>query len=647
MRSSRNEGKKDRLIEGIIDVTSKGVGYVANPKFDQDIEIPHERLNTALNGDAVLVRLSPSRRAGRQQGEIIKVVERATWEFVGVLREVNGQWRLFPDDRRCYVQFVIPAKRARGAKENYKALVRLTKWKKAADDPEADIIELIGQKGVHETEMRAIVLSHGFATGFPEAVVRESEDLGKRRAIPEEEVLRRRDFRTVPTFTIDPSDAKDFDDAISVRTLPDGRFEIGVHIADVSHYVRPGSAMDKEARKRGTSVYLVDRTIPMLPEILSNDICSLLPGEDRLTFSAVFVLTREAVVKERWFGQTIIHSHKRFAYEEAQRVLDVGEGPLYEELSVFQKLGRRLKEARLKAGAIDFGQTEVKFKLDESGKPIAVVKKERLESMMLIEDFMLLANRAVAEYINTLPTKGGNPPLFVYRIHDVPDPERIEELSVFLRAIGYDLRHAQGLVKNEDILNLFSQIEGKPEEELIKIATIRSMAKAVYSTKNIGHFGLSFRYYTHFTSPIRRYPDVLVHRILKSHLHGEPLAEKESALYERLAIDSSEREIDAVEAERDSIKMKQVEYMKDKVGEVLDAAVSGVSQWGIFVEDSATKAEGLVRLRDMRNDYYVFEKQNYRVRGERTGVTYSLGQRVKVRLVRADLESRTLDFILV
>jgi ribonuclease R len=445
-------------------------------------------------------------------------------------------------------------------------------------------------------------------------------------------------------MTIDPADAKDFDDALSVRTLENGNIEVGIHIADVSHYVTAGSVLDDEAKERGTSVYLVDRVIPMLPEVLSNDLCSLRPHEDRLAFSAIFELSPQAKIISHWFGQTIINSDHRFSYEEAQKVLDDGQGEYHSELNTLMTLGRILRQDRYKHGAIAFEQPEVKFELDENGVPIRAFKKERVETMLMIEDFMLLANAQVATYIYDMAKHKGRDLAFIYRIHDVPNPDKIEELAIFIHALGYEFETNHGIVNARDINKLLKEVEGKPEENLIKTATIRSMAKAVYSTKNIGHFGLAFKFYTHFTSPIRRYPDLLAHRLLRLHLDNVNIKSSDSAKYEAMSIKSSARELEAVKAERDSIKFKQVEYMQRSIGKEFEAIITGVADWGIYVQEQDTLSEGMIKLSSMKSDFFTHEASKYRIKGQRTGKIYQLGDTIRVKLVRADTDERQLDF---
>ncbi|MDR3558022.1 MAG: VacB/RNase II family 3'-5' exoribonuclease, partial [Candidatus Pacebacteria bacterium] len=462
------------------------------------------------------------------------------------------------------------------------------------------------------------------------------------------EIALRRDVRDTLTFTIDPFDAKDYDDAISYKNLNNGTYEIGVHIADVSHYVRPGTAIDTEALKRATSIYLVDRTIPMLPEVLSNGVCSLMPDVDRLAFSAIFIMNDKAEVLDRWFGRTIIHSAKRFTYETAQDSI-IGKSKEYsEELVKLNDISKILKEKKFAAGAIEFEQDEIKFKLDENGKPLGVYRKTRFDAHKLVEEFMLLANREVAKFIHDqIKEKGPRDTGAIYRVHDLPDPERMTELAEFAKALGYTLHTDKGKVKAQDIKSLLKQIEGTPHEALLATAMIRSMQKAVYSTKNIGHFGLAFDYYTHFTSPIRRYPDLLVHRILAQHLHGEPFGDRDIVAFGKIAEHSTDREISAAQAERASIKLKQVEYMSERIGQSFDGVISGVSEWGIYVEEKETKSEGMVNIRNLGDDYWNFDKKTYSIVGERTKKRYTLGDPIKFKISSADIERKMLDFEIV
>lgn len=648
MTDSHNDTSTDTL-QGVLMVRGKGIGFVTLPEREEDVFIPATDLSTAFDGDVVELALSEKtpRPGERQEARVVRVIERAREEYIGVVEEREGERWLKPDNRRIHRQFRLPE--ATTEHVGMKVAIALAEWTDAARDPVGTVVEVLGRAGEHETEMRAILRSGGFATGFPKAVEEAAEKLGKERDTIFAEALKdpkRRDFRSVSTCTIDPADAKDFDDTLSFQKLENGNYEVGIHIADVSHYVREGDAIDQEAIERGTSIYLVDRVIPMLPEVLSNDLCSLRPNEDRLAFAAVFELSTDAEVVSEWYGQTVIHSDKRFTYQEAQGVLEAGEGALHAELRTLMDLSRIIRQKRYKSGAIAFEQPEVKFTLDEKGVPVSVTVKERIETMLMIEDFMLLANRKVAEHIYNLSKASGRDAAFIYRIHDAPKPEKIEDLAIFLHALGYEFRTQQGVVEATDINKLLKEIEGKPEEDLIKVATIRSMARAIYSTKNIGHFGLAFKFYTHFTSPIRRYPDLMVHRLLRRHLDGTPISSQERSRYERLSVQSSEREAEAVSAERDSIKFKQVEYMQPKVGQTFDAVISGVAEWGIYVEEPESRAEGMVKLASIRTDYFTHDPKNYRVKGDRTGKTYALGDKVRVKLVAANPQERMLDFVL-
>jgi ribonuclease R len=553
---------------------------------------------------------------------------------------------MIPDDKRLYSDILVPQANSNGAVPGDKVLVEIIEWDKSEKYPIGKVVEVIGIHGEHNAEMRAIVLERGIAYDYPDAVVKEAEEIGrKEKKVSPEEIAKRKDFRGTLTMTIDPVDAKDFDDAISFKKLDDGTFEIGVHIADVSHYVREGTALDKEARSRGFSVYLVDRTIPMLPEVLSNELCSLNPLEDKLSFSAVFVMDINGKITSRWFGKTIINSNKRFTYEGAQESILGNSQEYHEELTILNTIAKKMRTEKEKAGAIDFEQDEIKFELDELGKPIRVFKKKRFDAHKLVEEYMLLANREVALFMNkALDKKNG---AFVYRIHNAPDSDRIADLAIFVKALGYNLPVTAKGIKVKDLQSLMKQVEGKPEESLIKTASVRSMAKAVYSTDNIGHFGLAFEYYTHFTSPIRRYADLLVHRLMQRELTKGPISQGDWILYKKLTEESSEKEVRAAEAERASIKYKQVEYMKERIGKVFDGTISGVTEWGIYVEDKETRSEGMIRLRDLGDDFFKLDAKNYTVVGEKTKKKYRLGDIVKFKIMNADLERKTLDYALV
>jgi ribonuclease R len=642
----------NKTFEGPIMVRGKGVGFVSHPDFTEDIVIERDALSFALDGDLVEVELKKAVPGKRQEGKVLKVVKSAHRELIGTVKErvENGQPMKYvqPDNTRIHIRPLLP--KATQNDLGMKVVVEIEKWGNPLLDPFAKITEIIGRAGDHETEMQAIIRSGGFSKSFPESVQQAAHTLYEAKEQIFADALKdpkRKDMRGITTMTIDPHDAKDFDDALSCRTLQNGNIEVGIHIADVSHYVVEGQPLDQEAKERGTSVYLVDRVIPMLPEVLSNDLCSLRPNEDRLAFSAVFELDSDAHIKDAWYGQTVIHSDKRFSYEEAQDVLDKQAGPYLDELNVMMKLGRILRRKRHQNGAIAFEQPEVKFELDERGAPIRAYTKTRTETMLMIEDFMLLANREVATYINNLAKSKHKDLAFVYRIHDVPNPDKIEELAAFVHALGYEFETKKGMVKATALNQLMKDVEGKSEENLIKTASIRSMAKAVYTTKNIGHFGLAFRYYTHFTSPIRRYPDLMAHRMLRRHLDNTLIGEKETAKYEQVSIQSSKREMEAVSAERDSIKYKQVEFLMNRIGEEFAGVITGVTDWGIYVQEKNTLADGMVRLSSIKSDYFEHEALKYRIKGQKTGKIYRLGDEVKVKLIRADKDERQLDFELI
>ncbi|OGC88816.1 ribonuclease R, partial [Candidatus Adlerbacteria bacterium RIFOXYC1_FULL_48_26] len=618
-----------KTISGIVQVTRKGTGYMPisadapKGKSKEDIEIFPEKLNGALNGDTVEVELISV--FPRPRGRVKKIVQRAKMQFVCTLKKVGDKLMATASDMRFPVSIDVGPS-AEKAKEGDRVLVKLLSFD--GTTAKGTIMEVIGAAGEHRVEMNAIVLEHGFSTQFPPEVLKEAQDIEKNHAqIIADEVGKRTDFRNKLTFTIDPVDAKDYDDALSIEQLDENTYEIGVHIADVTHFVRPGTALDDEAIRRGTSVYLVDATIPMLPHELSGNVCSLKADEDRLAFSAIFKITKNAEVLERRFEKTIIRSNKRFTYEEAQGLLDAKDtGEFGKPLATLWSIAQIFRKEKEKRGAIDFGDNEVRFTLDENGVPTGVVRKERIDTNLLIEEYMLLANREVAKYVSKLAEKSPEKGLvFLYRIHDDPKDDRIDELATFVRAIGYEFGQKGKKPTAKDISKLLEQIEGKPEEHLIRTATLRTMAKAIYSTRNIGHFGLAFDYYTHFTSPIRRYPDVLVHRIIMSHLDGHPMTRREFTTLERMCIAASEQEAKAVSAERDSIRYKQVEYLSSRIGQEFDAIISGVTDWGLYVEDKETASEGLVRMRALEGDFFEHRPKEYAVVGQRTQKKYALG----------------------
>lgn len=650
--------QKDTEYEGPITIIKTGKGFFTYDENEEDMFIAGEHLGGAFPGDTVKVVFignETDKRTGkaRPAGKVVEVVSRARETFVGKLVENKEEnlTMLIPDWKKMYVPFVV---KGESLPLGHKVIIRFKGWNQHQPYPWGELEEIIGPAGEHETEMRALALSSGFRSDFPPGVQTEAkylEEHGRQmlKDGADQEILAgtRKDYRGTTTFTIDPFDAKDFDDALSVKKLDNGNYEIGVHIADVSHFVRPGTQIDAEARKRATSVYLVDRTIPMLPHILSTDLCSLNPNEDRLSMSAVFELDQQAGIVSRWFGPTVIHSDKRFTYEEAQEVLDRQDGIMLEELNILKDLADKIRDRRVKKGAIAFDTPEVKILLDETGKPVEIQLKERRATNLLIEDFMLLANEAVAEFLTTEMKKAHLKDATIYRVHDKPDADRIENLSQFLKVLGYGLEVRAGHVKGTDINQLLEKVKGTPEEYLIKVAALRSMAKAVYTTKNGGHYGLAFEFYTHFTSPIRRYPDLLIHRLVKRYTVEGAFSKEELAELDALAVHSSEREAAAVEAERDSIKMKQVEYMMEHIGEEFDAVISGVSDRGIYVELNESRAEGMIRVRDIGDDYFVYDEKRYRLVGERTKTEYALGAPLRVKLTDARLPERELDFEIV
>lgn len=645
-RAHKKEGtqRSPQTFENTIRTIARGVGFVPHPTIEkEDIRVESDNLNTALNGDLVEVELLGKKLRDQHLGRVTRVVHRARTKFVGNVIEEDGMTFLVPDDRKSYIKILLS--KDEDVSVNEKVFVELLPWTDPAETPRGKVIERLGNKGVHEVEIRSIILEKGIDDTFPEAVENEANKIHSAYNV-DEALVGRKDFRIVPTFTIDPVDAKDFDDAISFQFLPDGTYEIGVHIADVSHFVTPKSALDQEAKKRAFSAYLVDRTIPMLPEILSNDLCSLKADVDRLTFSAWFVIAQDGTVLSRNFGKSIIHSDKRFTYEEAQDVLNAGEGLYFKELNTLNTLAKKSREQRMAAGAIDFEQHEVRFELADDGVPLSAYLKERLDTHKLVEEFMLLANREVAEHAYKKYTKARH--AFIYRIHDTPNMDKIKDLASFAHALGHTLEISpKGTVTGKALNKLFKDVEGTPEEDLIATAGVRSMAKAVYSTANIGHFGLALPAYTHFTSPIRRYADLIVHRLLDYMNTNGQLPNNDYATYAAIADSISNRELSIIEAERESIKLKQAEYMNARVGQEFDAVISGVSEWGIFVEETNTHAEGLIRLSDMPNDFYKYEQKKYRIIGQKTHKVYSLGDQVRITVKAVDIDKKLIECALI
>lgn len=608
----------------------------------EEIRVSSDDLGLAFDGDTVRVRLFGTRRGGKPEGQVVEVVKRRREVFVGKIEVQRNYAFVIPDNKRTYVDIFVSQDQLNGALHHDKVKVKITDWGSFERNPVGEVIEVLGQAGENDTEMHAILAEFGLPLNFPQEVLDDTNKIS--HEISAEEIAKRRDFRGITTFTIDPIDAKDFDDALSIHQLENGNWEVGIHIADVTYYVLNSTALEAEAQERATSVYLVDRTVPMLPEVLSNQLCSLRPREDKLTFSAVFELDTQGHVKEAWYGRTIIHSQHRFTYEEAQEILDNGSGSFADELTVLNKLALKLRKARFRSGSIGFETPEVKFVLDQSGRPLAVVPKVRKDAHKLIEEFMLLANKKVAEFIYQM-RKGRQKNTFVYRIHDEPDLDRLRVFAAFARKLGYKMD-----IENEEIsdaLNsLIDSTEGQPESNVLQNLAVRTMAKAKYSTDNVGHFGLAFNFYTHFTSPIRRYPDMMVHRLLQHYLDGgDPV---DAVELERLCKWSSDRERVAAEAERASIKYKQVEFMMlQKANKVYDGIVSGVTEWGFYVEITETKCEGLVRISDLHDDFYELDSENYRLVGKRSNRIIAFGDHLEVKVKSLSLEKRTIDLMLV
>lgn len=632
---------KTGTICGIVEMQRQGFAYIKSDETDRPVLVSSRNLNHAMDGDKVKVHLYARRKKHDLEGEVTEIIERAKTHFVGTVEMSRNFAFLVPSGKVSFDIF-IPKDKLKEAKDGQKAIAEIVEWPPKARSPFGQIVDVLGDTGDKDAEMHAILAEYELPHRFPEKVDKAAEKIPLE--IPKNEYKRRRDFRKITTFTIDPADAKDFDDALSLQKLDNGNWEVGVHIADVTHYVTPNTLIEEEAKDRATSVYLVDRVVPMLPERLSNGVCSLRPNEDKLCFSAVFEMNEQAGVVKEWFGKTVIHSDRRFTYEEAQKTIETGEGELSSEVLKLNELAIKLRDERFKKGSIAFDRIEIKFNIDEeTGKPLSVYFKQAMEANQLIEEFMLLANKRVAEFIGN-QGKQKKSKTFVYRIHDKPDLEKLETFNTFIHRFGYGIQMTTTKAISNSLNQLLQHVKGRKEQNVVETLAIRSMAKAEYSTRNIGHYGLSFDYYTHFTSPIRRYPDMMVHRLLEKYLDGGRSASEQK--YEDLCRHSSDMESRAVNAERASIKYKQVEFMQDHVGEVYPGVISGVTDWGIYVE-LENKIEGMVPIRELDDDFYEFDEKNYALVGRHHNKSYQLGNDVKVKIWRTNLERKQLDLQLV
>ena len=631
---------KGGYISGRVEMTSQGSAYINSEALSEQIFVTQANLNHALHGDLVKVYLYARRKSRRLEGEVVEILNRAKRNFVGTV-EVSAHFAfLLPDSKQMPYDIYIPKEKHKHALNGQKAIAQIVDWPQSVKNPTGEIVEVLGEPGENEVEMHAILAEFDLPYRFSKEVEKEASKISG--AILRDDYKQRKDFRNTPTFTIDPEDAKDFDDALSIRQLASGRWEIGIHIADVTHFIPPNSPLDKEAQDRGTSVYLVDRVVPMLPEKLSNEHCSLRPNEEKLCFSVVFEMDEEANVISEWMGKTVIFSNRRFTYEEAQKIIETGKGDMSQAVVKLHNLAQTLRKKRFENGSIDFERTEVMFEIDEKGTPLGVFIKQNQASNQLIEEFMLLANKSVAEFIG-IKTKP--PKTFVYRIHDQPDQEKLTSFAFVIKKFGHRISTSSHRQLSQSLNQLLKNVQGKKEQNLIETLAIRTMAKAKYSTRNIGHYGLAFDYYSHFTSPIRRYPDIMVHRLLEGYLRNEKSKSEEK--YENLCRHAFEMERKANEAERASVKYNQVEFLKDKIGQQFEGIISGVADWGIYVEISENKCEGLIPIRELDDDFYELDEGNYCITGRHTHKKYQLGDPIKIEISRVDLPKKQVDLLLV
>ena len=631
-----------KYIVGKVDMMKTKKAYIISEEGGDDIYIATNNLGHSLHGDKVKVFIFPKRKEHKPEGQIVEILERTKDTYVGIFEMSKKFGFVIADNQKMPYDIFVPLNKSNKALDGQKVLVKITEWPEHSNNPFGEIVETLGAPGDNDVEMKSILADYNFPLSFPKNVEKDADKIPT--TISTTEIKKRKDYRKTWTITIDPLDAKDFDDALSLVKLENGNYEVGIHIADVSHYVTPGTALDTEALKRATSVYLVDRVIPMLPEVLSNQVCSLRPNEEKLTFSAVFKMNNRAEILNSWFGKTVINSDRRYTYEEAQQIIETGQGEYSEEINILHALATILRNKRFNNGSINFHSEEVKFKLDESGKPIETYVKEQKEANFLVEEFMLLANKKVAEKIGKID-EGKKAKTFVYRIHDEPNPEKLNTFVQFLKKLGYGFNVSSRQTLATSYNSLFEKIHGKGEETMIETIAVRTMAKAEYSTDNIGHYGLAFPFYSHFTSPIRRYPDLMVHRLLEKYLEGGKSANKD--VYEEMCKHSSDMERRAAQAERDSVKYKQVEFLLDKKGKVFDGVISGVSKWGIFVQLNISKSEGLIRFNELKDDYYYLDEDNYRIIGRQSGNMYRLGDKVNVLVKGVDMEQRQLGLAII